>query len=615
MAKGWRGKLLRVDLTRGRCLTEEIPPAVLKDYIGGRGLGIYYLNREMDPATDPLSPGNILVMAAGPLTGTLAATGLRYMITTKSPLSGALTASNSGGYFPTELKKAGWDAILFSGRSTEPVYLWVNGPDAELRPAGHLWGRAVPEATRAVLEETEPKAKVACIGPGGEKMVLFASVMNDVHRAAGRSGVGAVMGSKNLKAVAVRGQGRVPLHNPEGFMPFHKHLLKGFKESAEKNPPAIREYGTSYGVAVMNSFGILPTKNFQQGTFDNWERINGPTLNENYVTGRRACFACPIGCGRYSKVNTAGFTSQGEGPEYETIYALGACCMVDNLAAVIHANHLCNELGIDTITMGATVASAMELVDRGYLREAEVGRSLRWGDGEALVEMVRLTGNREGFGDVLAGGSYRVAEKYGHPELSMTAKKQEFAGYDPRGEQGMGLAYATSPIGGSHMRGDPAYSEIFGTITKLDPLVSEGKAALVKTSQDISCIIDSAGLCIFFAARFLIDPDLEMKPEGIRQYLNKATGADYSLAELRAAGERIFQAERLFLNRAGFLRDSDTLPPRMLGEPLPDGPGRGKVCHLEEMLEEFYPLRGWAQDGRPNRATLERLGLSGEKVQ
>jgi aldehyde:ferredoxin oxidoreductase len=314
-------------------------------------------------------------------------------------------------------------------------------------------------------------------------------------------------------------------------------------------------------------------------------------------------------------VDTEGFSSQGEGPEYETIYALGACCMVDDLAAVIHANHLCNELGIDTITMGATVACAMELVERGYLPEEEVGRSLTWGDGEALVQMVRLTGNREGFGDVLAGGSYRVAEKYGHPELSMTAKKQEFAGYDPRGEQAMGLAYATSPIGGSHMRGDPAYSEIFGTTTKMDPLVTEGKAALVKTAQDISCIIDSAGLCIFFAARFLINPDLNMDPEGIRQYLNAATGANYSLEELTTAGERIFQAERLFLNRAGFYRDSDTLPPRMLGEPLPDGPGRGNVCRLDQMLEEFYPLRGWTDDGRPSRATLNRLGLTGENRQ
>ncbi|MEW5724925.1 MAG: aldehyde ferredoxin oxidoreductase N-terminal domain-containing protein, partial [Thermodesulfobacteriota bacterium] len=362
MAKGWRGRLLRVNLTKGEGRAEDIPPQVLKDYIGGRGLGIYYLNREMDPAADPLSPDNVLVMAAGPLTGTLAATGCRYMITTKSPLSGALTASNSGGYFPTELKKAGYDALLFQGRSPEPVYLWLDGPDAELRPAGHLWGRTVPEATQRVLEETDPQAKVSCIGPAGEKMVLFAAVMNDVHRAAGRSGVGAVLGSKNLKAVAVKGRGKVPLHDPDGFMAFHKELLRTYKKAAEKNPPAIRQYGTSYGVAVMNGFGILPTKNFQQGTFDKWEKINGPTLNNNYVTSRKACFACPIGCGRYSKVNEGGFISEGEGPEYETIYALGACCLVDYLPAVIKANHLCNELGLDTMTMGVTVACAMELV-------------------------------------------------------------------------------------------------------------------------------------------------------------------------------------------------------------------------------------------------------------
>ncbi|MEW6262230.1 MAG: aldehyde ferredoxin oxidoreductase family protein [Thermodesulfobacteriota bacterium] len=606
---GWKGKVLRVDLSRGRITTEELTDEMVTKYLGGRGLGIYYLGREMNPRGDPLSPENILVMATGPLTGTNAAAGSRYMITTKSPLTGALTASNSGGSLPTELKRAGFDAVIFTGRSPEPVYLWINDGRSELRPATHLWGKTVPKTNDRLLSETDPNAKIACIGPGGERLVLFASVMNEKHRAAGRSGVGAVMGSKNLKALAVRGTEEIRLHDDKRFMAFHTSLLRQFKAAAKQNPPALREYGTAYGVAVMNSFGIFPTKNFQQGTFDRWESINGEVLKKNYLVGRKACFACPIGCGRQTKVDVPGFQGEGEGPEYETIYALGGGCMVDNLAAITKSNYLCNELGIDTITMGQTIACAMELVDRGYLSEKEVGRPLKWGDGQAQVALVEMTGYRKDFGDVLAGGSYRLAERYGHPELAMVAKKQEFAGYDPRGEQGMGLAYATSPIGGSHMRGDPAYFEIFGTHTKIDPLEWRGKAALVKKAQDLSCVIDSAGLCIFFAARFLVEPNLEMKPEGIKEYLNAATGADFTVDELNRIGERIFNAERMFLVRAGFSRKEDVLPPRMTREPLPDGPAKGYVCHLEEMLEEYYPSRGWTPEGIPARETLKALEL------
>ena len=300
----------------------------------------------------------------------------------------------------------------------------------------------------------------------------------------------------------------------------------------------------------------------------------------------------------------------GEGPEYETWFAMGSNCLISDLAPIVEANFVCNRLGMDTITMGVTIACAMELVDRGYLSEADVGRSLRWGDGEALVELTEKTGNREGFGDLLAEGSYRLAERYGHPELAMVAKKQEMAGYIPRRLQGMGVAYATSPIGGSHMRGDTAYFELFGTPVLVDSAEVEGKAELAITAQTLSTIIDSAGLCIFFAHRALVSKDIHVLPVGILEYLNTATGADYTIEELWEAGMRIFNAERQFLVRAGFSKNDDTIPPRELQEPLPDGPGEGQVCHLPEMLEQYYELRGWDADGIPTPATLLRLGIA-----
>ena len=606
---GWMRKILRVDLMTGKCTVESLDPMVAKDYIGGRGLGIYYLNQEVDPKTDPLSPDNILVMATGPLTGTGAPTGARYMVMTKSPLTGAITCSNSGGLFPTELKRAGFDAIIISGRAEAPVYLWIDQGNADIREADHLWGKNTHETTDALLAETDAKAKVACIGPAGEKGVLFASIINDKHRAAGRSGVGAVMGSKNLKAVVVKGKGRIPLADPDRFKDVNKKILDIFKEGIKETPLGLTVNGTAGVVVATQNFGVLPTKNWQQGTFDGWEKIQGEELSKRFLIKNSACYGCPIGCGRKTRVDVPEFAGEGEGPEYETIYAMGSNCMVDDLAAITKANYICNELGMDTITMGATIACAMELVDRGYLSEDQVGHTLKWGDADALVELTRMTGNREGFGDLLAEGSYRLADRYGHPELAPVSKKQEFPGYEPRGSQAMGLAYATSPIGGSHMRGDPAYFELFGVPKPMDPHQWEGKAKVTKAYQDLSAIIDSAGLCIFFAVRNLAAKDLGVAPVGILEYLNAATGADYTLKELMEAGQRIINAERMFLTRAGFARKDDSLPKRLTEEPAPTGPAKGMVCHLEEMLEEYYQVQGWTEDGIPGDEVLGRLGL------
>ncbi|RLC26029.1 MAG: aldehyde ferredoxin oxidoreductase [Deltaproteobacteria bacterium] len=606
---GWMGKILRVDLTTGTCFEDALDPSVAKDYLGGRGLGIFLLNKEGDPKGHPFSPENPMIMATGPLTGTGAPTGARYMVMTKSPLTGAVTCSNSGGIFPTEFKRSGYDAVVFTGKSKNPVYLWIDQGKAKLCPADHLWGKNTHQTTDLLLNETHSKARVACIGPAGEKQVLFASIMNDKHRAAGRSGVGAVMGSKNLKAVVVRGKGRVPLADPDRFKDFNKQILDTFKEGIKEIPLGLTVNGTAGVVMATQNFGVLPTKNWQQGTFDGWEKIDGEQLTKRFLKKNSACYGCPIGCGRLTKVDDPVFNGEGEGPEYETVYAMGSNCMIDNLAAITKANYICNELGMDTITMGATIACAMELVERGYLPKDQVGRSLKWGDAEALVELTRMTGNREGFGDQLAEGSFRLADRYGHSELAPVSKKQEFPGYEPRGSQAMGLAYATSPIGGSHMRGDPAYFELFSVPESMDPHQWQGKAKVTKAFQDLSAIIDSAGLCIFFAVRNLAAKDLGVAPNGILEYLNAATGVEYSLRELMQAGERIINAERLFLTKAGFTREDDSLPERLTQTPAPTGPAKGCVCHLESMLDEYYEVRGWTQKGIPKEALLDRLGL------
>ncbi|WP_025322834.1 aldehyde ferredoxin oxidoreductase family protein [Deferrisoma camini] len=606
---GWHGKLLRVNLSRRTTSWEEIPPAVLKDYVGARGLGIRYLLDEVDPACDPLGPENKLIFSTGPLTGTRAPTGARYIVTTKSPLTGVLTCANSGGFFPAELRRTGVDAIVFEGCSDEPVYLWLSDGRAELRPARDLWGKTTHETTDALVAAHGPGTRVACIGPAGENRVRFASIMNDKDRAAGRSGVGAVMGAKNLKAVAVRGTTPVRLHDEEAFRSAVKRYLDRFHETYRDEPPPLRSYGTAVTVMGTQNVGVFPTRNFQTGQFEQWEALHGETLTQRFLVKPKACFSCPIACGRVTRVDEPGYEGEGEGPEYETVYSLGSDCGVADLAAVTKANYLCNELGLDTISMGATIACAMEMFEKGILTEAAVGMELRFGNARALVELTRMTAHREGFGDLLAEGSLRLATRFGHPELAVTARGQEFPGYDPRGEQGMGLAYATSPIGASHMRGDPAYIEILGVPTLIDPLEWKGKGELVAEWQNTFALIDAAGLCVFFTIRNLVTPDRHVRPTGILELLNAATGAGYTLEELERAGERIFNAERLFMIRAGSGGKDDTLPPRMLREPMPDGPAKGMVVHLSEMLEEYYRFRGWDAEGNPTPEKLRELGL------
>jgi len=598
--KGWIGKILRVDLTKGESKVEELDPKLGAKFIGGRGLGSKILSDEIDPKVDPFSPNNKLIMATGPLTGTGASAAGRYMVITKSPLTGTIACSNSGGHFGAELKFAGFDLIIFEGKAKEPVYLYIEDGKAEIRDAKSIWGKTTHETTDQILSETDMDARVACIGPAGEKLVRYACVINDKHRAAGRSGVGAVMGSKNLKAVAVKGSGSITIANKEAF---RKVTLDVFQK-VKANPvtsTGLPTYGTAVLVNIINASGILPTRNFNEGVFEGAEKISGETIVDDILVRNRACFSCPIACGRVVRVTNPKYECFGEGPEYESDWSMGACCGIDNLDAIAKGNYLCDTLGFDPISAGVTIACGMELFEKGIISTKEVGRSLNFGDADAMVEMIRAIGYREGFGDALAEGSYRLAERYGHPEYSMSVKKQEFPAYDGRGVQGMGLQYATSNRGACHVRGYLISPEILGSPQKLDPFETEEKAGWVKAFQDLTAVVDSAGLCLFNTFAF-------GGPE-ILEYLKAATGIEMSLEELMKAGERIWNLEKVFNLKAGITGKDDRLPDRLTKEPMPSGPAKGKVVELGKMLPEYYELRGWDKEGVPTKERLKELGL------
>ena len=595
---GWMGTILRVNLSTGKITKEKLDEKMARDYIGARGLASRILYDELPPGTEPFDPANLLIFAAGPLTGTAATSASRYNVVTKSPLTGAIAASNSGGYLPAEIKYAGYDLIIVEGKSEEPVYLWVHNDRVEIRSAKAMWGKGVRETDALIREETDDEAKIISIGLAGEKLVRFAGVINDRERAAGRSGVGAVMGSKNLKAVAVRGTQGIKIKDGAAFREAVLRNMNKIK-SGPVTGEGLPSYGTAILVNVINSHGILPTNNFQLGEFHGAEAISGETLARDLLVRNRGCLACPIGCGRVTEINWEGERERGEGPEYESIWALGAACGISDLELITKVNYLCNEYGMDPITLGTTVACAIELFAEGVLTVEETGVPLNFGDGQALLEMTRKTALREGFGDMLAEGSARLAEKYGRPELSMSSKKQEYPAYDPRGAQGIGLGYATSNRGGCHVRGYTIGAEIVAAA--VDPLTSAGKAKLLIDVQDFTCVVDSVGMCLFTT--------FSLGPDDVLPLLNAATGAGYTDESLLQAGERIWNLERLFNLREGLSRQDDSLAPRLLQEALSTGPAKGHVVELERMLDEYYQHRGWDSEGRPSSEKLQALGL------
>jgi aldehyde:ferredoxin oxidoreductase len=609
---GWHGRILRVNLTTGTIREETFSEQEAHKYFGGRGLAIKALLEGMDPNADPLSPENLLIMATGPLTSTMAPTGNRYMVVTKSPLTGALSNSNSGGVFPTMMKRSGYDLFVFEGAAGKPVYLYVDERKAELRDATHLWGLDTHRTEDTIRGETAEDVSVACIGPAGENLALIAAIINDKHRAAARSGVGAVMGSKNLKAIAVRGDLKPELYDEKALRAVIREANRQLAADIRAGS-TMRIYGTSYVPDVTNEAGVFPTFNFQYGQFEGTPRINGPTLKEHFLVRHGGCYGCPLACARITEVKGEIWGEQyagaGEGPEYETIGSLGSACGVDNMAAIAKANYLCNELGLDTISTGLTIACAMEMYTKGIVGEEQIGRPLPFGDADGMIAMIRAAARRQGFGDEIAQGSWRLASKYGHPEMSITAKKLEFPSYDARGLKGMGLLYATSNIGASHMAGDTAYTELFGVGKKIDGLTYEGKAELTKHFQEIFAIIDAAGLCVFVAVRYTLDTANGYIPTRVTEMINHATGTRYTPDTLLEAAERVYNLERLFLVKAGFTRADDTLAQRMF-EPMPAGPLQGETFDLDRVLDDYYVARGWDANGVPTRQRLEKLSIA-----
>ena len=614
----WTKNVLRVNLTAGTCTPEPLNMEWATQYLGQRGLATKYLVEEMAATVEPLSPENKLIMATGPLTGTMASTGGRYSVITKSPLTGAIACSNSGGFIGNEIKNAGWDMIIFEGKSDRPVYLYLENEHAELMPADDLWGKSVWATDEALhTKHQDPQIRIACVGRSAEAGCLYAAIVNDMHRAAGRSGVGTVMASKHLKAVVVRGTRGVG--NIKDPMRFIQATMDGKKVLADNavTGTGLPTYGTQVLMNVINEVGAMPTRNMREVQFEGAAAISGEAMHEpresdgkpNLVTNG-ACFGCTIACGRISTIDPQHFSVKDKpqyqhasgGLEYEAAWALGSDTGIDDLDALTYANFLCNEDGMDPISFGSTVAAAMEMFEDGVITTEHTGGvELKFGSAEALCWAAEVVAKGEGFGLDLGLGSKRLCEKYGRPELSMTVKGQEFPAYDPRGVQGMGLAYATSNRGACHLRGYTISAEVLGIPEKYDPLSTEGKPELLKAFQDATAAVDSAGICVFTTFAWTL--------EDIAPQIDAACEGNWSSEALMEMGERIWNMERKFNLEAGITGADDTLPQRLLKEAAQTGPAKGMVVELEQMLPKYYEVRGWTADGVPTADTLSRLAV------
>ncbi|MCC6003301.1 MAG: aldehyde ferredoxin oxidoreductase family protein [Thermofilum sp.] len=611
---GYVNKILTVNLADNTIREEPINPAVAEKYIGGKGYALYvfyykylkeYMAKGISPKDiDPLGPENVLAFTTGPITGVAGAPspGRHHVMALRSPLTGSLASADTGGEFGAYLKFAGYDMIFVEGAAEKPVYLEISDGHVEIKDASDLWGKNVFDTTRVLRSRVKGEnVSVSCIGPAGENLVLFANIMNDEHRAAGRTGAGAVMGSKKLKAIVVSGTQKPQVADPEGFRELSKTLTERMKKNAVTGE-GLPKYGTAILINIINQAGMLPFKNWQFGYNPEADKISGETLEKTYLIKRRPCWGCQIGCGRVTKVPSGPYQIlYTEGPEYESIWALGNSTGVMDLAAIVKANHFCDEFGIDTISMGSTIAAAMELYEKGYIPEEDLqGLDMRFGNAAALVEAVWRTAYKAGFGAKLALGSRRLAEMYGAPELSMSVKGLEMPAYDPRGAKGIGLNYATANRGGCHVTGYTISPEILGIPQKIDRFTPEGKAQWTKTLQDLTCVVNSAVNCLFTT--------FEIGAKDYAELFNKIAGFNFTESDVMRIGERIYNLERYIMSLYGFTAKDDTLPPRLTKEPMPEGPSKGQVVELDKMLEEYYKLRGWV-NGVPTKEKLKELGI------
>ena len=595
-------RILRADLRSGRFEDREVRDEDRVDYLGGRGLAAKMLYEENKPKVDPFDPENRLIFMTGPYTGTYGAFSAFYNVTTKSPLTGGILSAHSGGHWGPMFRKTGYDGIVLKGRASSPVYLKVTDAGPELLDASGLWGKDVFETT-SELKRRHEGARYTVIGPSGERKGRYAAIMNDTHRAAGRGGVGAVMGSKNLKAIVVHGTRDVPQADPEKL----KELFKSATATVKEKSAAFMKYGTSMVVGITGKAGTIPTRNLQTGYFPEYEMIGGDAVVNNHKKKDVACYRCPLHCGNVTRAEKD-YQVETEGPEYETLAMFGANIGNSNLESIIMANDLCNRYGMDTISCADTIACAFELFEKGIVTEKDTGGlRLEWGDHRAIVKLVEMTGKGEGFGALVGEGSRRLTERFGQEarKYAMNVKGMEFPGYDPRGIQGMGLAFATSTRGACHLRATMYVPELFQGV--LDRFTVKGKAKTLKEMQELFTVTDCLILCKFGARNAFAN-----SWDNMVALANASTGSGYTVDGLKQVGARSWTVERLFNLREGLGRKDDTLPDRFFTLPIHDGPSKGAVVNREDFdkeIGEYYALWGWDEQGVPTKGALDDLGI------
>ena len=588
---GWCKQILEIDLSTQTHKVYPLDMEMARLFLGGRGLGLRLLWDLVGPEVDPLSPENVLIFTTGPITASGSQTSNRFNVSTKSPLTNGVMHSNSGGWWGMQFKRTGYDALIVRGKAETPVLVEITQEGVTFKDASQLWGKGVFETTES-LNQNRNKRNVLCIGPAGENLVRIAGIMNDKERSLARGGAGAVMGSKNLKAIVVEGNEKNNPADPDQF----KFMLYETGKVLKASPltsQALPEFGTAVVMNVINEIGALPTRNFQQSQFEYADKISGEEITDTILVKNQACWACPITCTRITKTKSG---KEGEGPEFETAWAFGAQCGIDDLEAITEANYLCNDMGLDTISMGNTIGCAMELAEKGLIENP-----LGFGQADKLQDLIRDTAHRRGFGDELAEGSYRMAEKHGAPELSMSVKKLEMPAYDPRGMQGQGLVFATGNRGACHETGNMLGPEVLAIPRLIDRFATQGKAGIVSVHQNSAAVIDSLLYCKF--------TNLAVDVEFFARTLSAVSGENFTSDDLMMVGERVWNLERLYNLREGFGKVDDTLPKRMLDEPVTEGPSKGFTVKLDTMLEEYYAFRGWDQNGVPKPEKLKELSL------
>ncbi len=616
---GYAGRVLRVNLTDRRVKVDKLDEQTARKFVGGRGLGAKILFDELKPGIDPLGPENKLVVAIGVVSGIPFGGNSRHVIMAKSPLTGIWGESNGSGFFAPELRFSGFDAVVVEGKSERPVYLWVHDGEAQIRDANHLWGKITGDTQKAIREEVkDEKTRVACIGPGGENLVKFACVLADLHRACGRTGMGAVMGSKKLKAIAVRGTHRTEFADRQRVMELAKQANKEVWEGGYGD--LLYKYGTDGDLDDLHATGRLPTKNFQRCTFEGYDKITGETMADTILIERAACFACPQACIRVVEAKEPYVVDPAYGgPEYETTAALGSMLLNDNLVVVAKANELCNKYGIDTISTGVAIAFAMECYEKGLISMKDTaGIDLTWGNDKAILLLVEKIARREGIGNLLAEGVKRAAERIGRgaDKFAIHIKGQEVPMHEPRGKKGLGLSYATSNRGACHLQAehddffeDPKWMVpeigLDKPLSRLD--IGKDKARMVKVLADMWALYDCLSVCKFTGV-----PEGGIKVKTLSDIVAAATGWDVTPVELMTVGERAINLARAFNVREGISRKDDVLPARLM-EALPEGLYKGEAIPkdtFDQALDYYYEFRGWdKQTGIPTREKLKELGL------